>query len=939
MTLVALSTALPGQAQPARPPAAPLPVASQAASTLRSPLAGLRFEENRGQAGSPVRFLSRAPGYVLLLTPQEAWFELTSRNPRPSDGSAPQTSSASAIGMKLVGSNPQPRMDGVEELPGKTNYFRGRDSRRWITQVPSFQQVHYSGVYSGIDLVFHGRERQLEYDFMVAPGADPRQVQLAFSEAALPVVDPVSGDLIIRSATSGDSISFRRPIAYQNIQPRHGPAVQRAVAARYALDAQNRVSFVLGDYDPGLPLVIDPSVVYSTYLGGSADDQGTAVAMDSAGNVYLAGYTSSINFPIVGGVQGSCGGGCAAGSSDVFISKFDPSGAQLLYSTYLGGSANDFGYSIAVSSTNAIYVTGQTYSADFPITAGAFQSVCGGGNCSHPEAFVTQLDPTGSSLVYSTYLGGSALDKGNAITLDSAGNAYITGTTQSTDFPVTPGVLQSTCKCAGSDSFITKLNPSGSALIYSSYLGGSGEDVGYALARDSAGNIFLAGYTRSKDFPTTAGAFQTASNAAIAAFVTKVNSTATALIYSTYLGGSSTNTTRPCHACATGIAIDSSGNAFVSGLTFETDFPTTPGAYQTAYAGGPFGHDAFVVKLNAAGTALLYSTYIGATEDDGANAILIDSAGNAYIRGNTQSPAFPVTSGAVQSTLGGGYDVFLATLDPTGSFLTYSSFLGGSGDEFGLATQMMAFDQSTPSGVWVAGYTRSTNFPVSSAAYQSTSSGANDAFLTRLSVGASPATSPSSLTFPTTLVHASSSSLPVTLTNSGNGSLVVTGITTTGEFSQSNTCGSVLASGASCTINVTFTPAAPNTRTGTLTITDNVKGSPQSVALNGKGTFVQLTPSSLSFGNVAVGSTSSKSVTLSNTGRTGLTIQQVKFTGANMGDFTQTNTCGTSVPAGGTCSLTVTFKPAAKGARSASLSISDSGGASPQLAPLTGTGT
>jgi hypothetical protein len=762
--------------------------------------------------------------------------------------------------------------------------------------------------------------------------------------------------------------------------------------------------------------------------------------------VYASGYTASIDFPTTAGaLQTSCGGGCANGTYDAYVLKLNPAGNALLYATYLGGSGNEYAYGFFVDYAGDAYVAGETYSNDFPVTAGAFQTSCGG-HCATADGFVTELNPSGSGLIYSTYIGGSGLDRVDAIVVDSSGNAYITGGTQSTNFPVTPGVFQPTCNCVTTpDTFVAEMNPTGTSLIYSSYLGGSSADLAYAIAIDTAGNAFLTGYTQSTDFPVTAGAFQSTINAPVAAFVTKVPPGAKSMVYSTYLGGSSgVQGKRVCYTCGTSIVVDSNGNALVTGLTLDTDFPTTPGAYQTKLASN-VGHDAFVTKLNSSGTGLLYSTLLGGTNDDGGTSMSLDSNGNIYIRGNTLSTDLPVTSGAVQATLGGSYDAFVAEFDPTLSTLLYSTYLGGENEEFGMATHNLALDSQSPPNIFVTGYTLSTKFPTTAGAFQISNHGLNDAFISKISpspnVSLSPSTvnfgnqqvgttsapqnvtltntgnldlsaptflltgsnssdfaetntctsalapqasctitltftpslaasetaslsitdnapdspqsisltgsgassvgtlSATSLTFPTTVLKTNSAPQSVTLTNTGSQTLHFTSLTVTGDYSQSNTCGTTLNAGASCTITVTFTPTLPNTRSGTVTITDDAVNSPQTVSLTGVGTAILLSPTSLNFGTVSVGTSSSPQVvSVTNVGGAAVNFKQINFSGRYPANYSQTNNCLPSIAAGASCSVNVTFTPNATGSRPANLSLTDNGGGSPQTVPLSGTG-
>lgn len=689
----------------------------------------MSFEQNQGQTSEEVQFLSRSLGYTLFLTHNEAVLSFW-----PSTN---QKSRNAVLKMKFLGANPNPSSTGLFEVPRKSNYFFGNDPRQWHTNIVNYAKVRYQDVYPGIDLVYHGNKNQLEFDFLLAPGAQPRNIQLRFAGADHVQIDPRSGDLVL--VVGKQEVRLPKPGVYQpestadsmpdsQIQPAH----RHFIEARYVIGTHNRVSFDVARYDVTRPLVIDPAITYSTYLGGSSNDYGDAIATDASGNAYVVGYSSSTNFPTTTGAYQTQCGSCGGSNSNAFITKLDATGTTLIYSTYLGGSGTDYGNGITVDAAGDVYVVGQTTSKNFPVTSSAFQKTCSN-NCSGSDVFVSELDPSGSSLVYSTYLGGEGSDQGNAIRLDSSGNAYITGFTQSTNFPVTPGAFQTTCTCAGkADAFVTALNPIGSALVYSTYIGGSSTDVAYAIDLDSSNNAYITGYTESTNFPTTSGAFQIRPGALQTAFVTKLNSTGTALIYSTYLGGHNSNTT-PCEACGTSIAVDSSGDAYVSGLTAESNFPITRGAFQTKFRSSSNGHDAFITKFNSTGTALVYSTYLGGTRDDGAVGIAVDGSGNVWVKGNTESTDFPITTGAFQRRNAGSFDAFVTELNSTGSSLLYSTYLGGSGTEFGGATQALALDSQNPYNVYVIGYTNSTNYPVTIGAFQAKSAGANDAYVAKFS--------------------------------------------------------------------------------------------------------------------------------------------------------------------------------------------------------------
>jgi hypothetical protein len=621
-----------------------------------------------------------------------------------------------AIRMIFAGANTTPRVTGLQELPGKANYFIGNDPTTWRTNVPTYAKVRYDDIYPGIDLIYYGNQRQLEYDFVVRPGADPTRIVLGFQGAARLEVD-AQGDLVLHTAAG--PIRQRKPVIYQEVD-----GVRTEIQGGYVLTDRHQVSFRVAAYVASQPLIIDPVLFYSTYLGSGGLDGGSGIAVDTAGNAYVTGETFSMNFltpfpTTPGSFQTTSGVG-----SDAFVTKLNPTGSALVYSTYLAGSGFDTGSGIAVDALGNAYVTGATRSGDFPTTLGAFQPTFGGG---FNEAFVTKLNPTGSALVYSTYLGGRGGflgDGGSGIAVDGAGNAYVTGATDSPDFPTTVGAVQPTIR-GGFDAFVTKLNPTGSALVYSTYLGGtSASDEGSGIAVDTAGNAYVTGSTFSRDFPTTVGAFQTTRGGGFDAFVTKLNPTGSALVYSTYLGGSDFD-------FGNGIAVDTAGNVYVTGRTDSSDFPTTLGAFQTTFGGG--FNDAFVTKLNPTGSALVYSTYLGGSRSgDVGLGIALDTAGHAYVTGETNSSDFPTTVGALQPTFGGGFsDAFVTTLDPTGSALVYSTYLGGSGTPikqdtgFGIAVD-------TAGNAYVTGETSSSDFPTTAGAFQPTFGGTSDAFVAKI---------------------------------------------------------------------------------------------------------------------------------------------------------------------------------------------------------------
>jgi hypothetical protein len=540
------------------------PVPSKASSSLSQPdpktqgkilesygKLPLSFEANRGQTDARVKFVSRSSGYTLFLTGDEAVFSL--RGSKANGGALPASPRlrptvvpiANAIlRMKLVKTNPAAKATGEDELPGKSNYFIGSDPRKWHSNVTNYAKVKYEGIYSGIDLVYYGNQRQLEYDFIVAPGADPHRIQFDV-RGAEKISRGEDGDLVARI---GDGeVRWHKPAVYQE-----KGGIRQEVAAHYVIKDKNRAGFEVTDYDVRRPLFIDP-LIYSTYLGGNGGDEGYGIALDSSGNAYVTGATTSTNFPTMNPLQSS-----NAGGHDAFVAQLNPSGSALVYSTYLGGSGDDEGFGITVDSSGSVYVTGWTSSTDFP-TMKPLQPGFGGAE----DAFVSELSPTGSALVYSTYLGGSGNDYGYGIAVDSSGDAYVIGTTDSTNFP-TMNPLQPVFGGI-EDAFVSELSPTGSALVYSTYLGGNGADEGYSIALDSSGNTHVTGGTSSTNFPTM-NPLQRSNAGGHDAFVAQLNPSGSALVYSTYLGGSN-------QEWGYGIAVDASATLTSPALPAPPTFP------------------------------------------------------------------------------------------------------------------------------------------------------------------------------------------------------------------------------------------------------------------------------------------------------------------------------------------------------------------------------
>jgi hypothetical protein len=678
----------------------------------------LTFEANRGQTAGEVDFLARGAGYTLFLKPSEAVIKLRNADsglringsdeggelgldPRPAlDARQP-----AVLRMKLVGADEAAVGSGAEEAPGKVNYFTGSDPSAWRTNVPAFGRVRYREVYPGVDVVYYGNQRQLEYDFVVAPGADARPLRLDFDGADKLELD-ASGDLLL--GVGDATVRQPKPFVYQEVA-----GTRREVAGGYVLEEGGHVRFALGEYDQTLPLVIDPVLVYSTYLGGSGGDQGLHIALDSAGSAYVSGFTVSTDFPTANPVQAA-----NAFFQDAFVTKLNAAGNALVYSTYLGGNGNEQARGLAVDSSGSAYVTGFTNSTNFP-TANAFDATIGGNG---DDAFVTKLNAAGNALVYSTYLGGDeSAEFGQALTVDSAGNAYVTGNTFSDDFP-TVNPIQSANAGGSTDAFLSKLNADGSALVYSTYLGGSDNDSGEGIKVDSAGNAYVGGDTASPNFPT-ASPIQAAHAGGGDVFVMKVNAAGDALVYSTYLGGSLRD------ACED-LAIDSSGNVYVTGDTESSNFPTA-NAFQGTNGGTVLLQDAFVTKVNAAGNALVFSTYLGGNGGEVGFGITVDPSGNVYVAGATGSNTTFPTANAIQCARAGSADVFVTKFNATGSALVYSTYLGGANDD-----QARGVVLDSAGNAYIAGRTSSTDYPTANA-LQSTFGGETppfgDAFITKIS--------------------------------------------------------------------------------------------------------------------------------------------------------------------------------------------------------------
>ncbi len=840
----------------------------------------MSFEANQGQTDQRVRFTSRGPGYALFLTGDSAVMTLESAGAaRPAQkpahsaslmahvgdnasASAGESRSTAVLNMHLVGANAHASVSAIDQLPSASNYFIGNDPAKWRTSVPSYEKVRYSAIYPGIDLVYYGNQQQLEYDFVVAPGADPSAIALHFGGEAdgshhLASSIDGNGDLMVHLA-SGD-VRFHQPVVYQ----KHG-SEKTLVASRYQVGDNGQITFALGSYDRSRELVIDPTISYSTFLGGNNVDVAMGVALDRFGSCFITGSTLSSDFPLMNPLQTA-----SAGGKDIFITKFNSKASAPEYSTYVGGSGDDVATDIHIDSLGDMTVTGYTLSTNFPLVK-AIQATFGGGTVTG-DAFVFQIASHGTAMVFSTYLGGSSDDQGFSLAIDGSNNVYVVGYTSSINFPVSPNAFKKTCGDTSggscSNGFVIKLPSKGNVFTYSSYLGGSGGlgDAVYGVVPDSSGNAYVVGITGSPNFPTTAGAYKTTCgsdslcNGTYDGFVSEVNSAGTGLVFSTFLGGSS-------YDYAAGVAIDTTG-IYVSGNTTSTDFPVTAGAAQTKFGGMSAGcvpsssvtcGDVTISKLNPTGSALLYATYLGGSLDENPGfSMAVDAGGSAYITGQTDSLNFPLVTPVQPSYGGGASDAFITKLNPTGSAFSYSTYIGGADQDSGSRIAIDAF-----TAAYVSGTTVSPNFPVTTGVFQTKcgtdgacNGGLSDAFAVKVTTSA---VLQLSVTAPTTV--ASGSQLTYTIVDANNGPDTASVVSITDPLPAGTTFQSVAATVATCT-----GPVVGGTGTVTCTIGSQAKNSRNKITLvvnvtAGSGTVISNTVSVIAANSKKVSKTANTTV-------------------------------------------------------------------------------
>jgi len=784
---IALVRSAPGGRGPERSGGGP---SEQHEGDLRQPVENLpvSFTPNAGQADSRVRYTTQGAGYGVAFRTSSAILSFV----RDQQGVA--------LELDFIGGDDNVEPQGERQGPGRVNSFIGDDPTRWRSGLPTYERIVYPDVWPGIDVTFSGDGGELKYELVVRPGARLDDIRLVYRGA-----DGLSlnhdGDL--RIATGLGTLTDRRPVSYQEVDGTRIP-----VESSFVLDGA-RYGFRVGAHSPDRPLVIDPGIVYSTLLGGSSVDQGRGVAVDGSGSAVVAGLTASTNFPTSpGAFDTTLGSG-----QDAFVTKLDPTGSSPVFSTYLGGTSGgtgtgaDAGFAVALDGSGNVLVTGMTASTNFPSVGGFDASYNGSG-----DAFVTKLSPTGI-LLASTYLGSGGNDQGFGITVDASGSPIVTGVTPASGFPTTPGAYDTTWNGLN-DAFVTKLAPTLSGLAYSTYLGSGGADIGQAVALDPAGMAIVAGMTASgaTAFPTTPGSYQTVyGGGPNDGFVTKFDLMGTGLVFSTFLGGTGNDQ-------GFGISVETTAaNAIVTGQT-NGGFPTTAGAFDTSHNGG---NDAFVSRLDALGTGLVYSTYLGGASSDDAKGIALDASGRPTVTGTTNSAGFPTTCGAFDTTYNGFGDGFVTRFDSSGTSLAYSSFLGGSPTGQPLAGSVdngFAVAIDSTANAFVTGGTTPLNpastFPTTPLAFDTTANGSTDAFATKLDMVLASTLALS----PATDTNQVGTSHTVTATLTGVGGQPCAGVTVRFEVPTSVTTNASPSSGSAVTdangqAQFTYSAAVPGTDT------------------------------------------------------------------------------------------------------------------------------
>ena len=935
-----------GSAQPATPPSS----AQKEDLTRAYGVLPLAFEANQGQTAPEVRYLAHGQGYQLFLTNQQA--VLTLRQPSAAGTKFTKGGSLlaerahrklnpvaknSVLRIHFDGANPAAEIAGTKLLPGKTNYFIGNDPQKWRTDIPSYAAVRYQGIYPGVDVLFYGRERHLEYDFIVAPEADPKAIALSIAGARKLEINS-RGDVVL--SVGGGRVTLHKPSIYQEVN-----GERREIAGNYEIANGCQIHFSVAEYDHTQPLTIDPVLNYSTYLGGEFFDQALGIALDTSGDAYIAGFTQSTKFPQMNPISTTPPGDDSSSEGTAFVSELNPTGTALLYSTYLGGSGNgsfgDGANAIAVDTATPpnIYVTGFTGSPDFPVSTVVlpFQGQPGPASTASAiggSAFITKLAPSASGLMqlaYSSYLGGNTYDEGFGIAVDGSGNAYIAGATASSNFPQQGTQITKVLTSPNTNAFLTKISTTASgaaSLVYSTYLGGSGTgsnflsfgDVAFAVTIDTSSNAYLVGGTTSTDFPTAgtaiAGSAACGANTMSSAFISVIDTTAQTLTYSHCLSGNTYDLALGVNL-GTGVPAVATGIVYMTGTTASSNLPVTANTIplpacnnlplpptQTCVANGV----AFVSLLNTATGTLQYLTYLGGNNSESGYAISSDSSGNAYVTGQTSSADFPITQGALvvaeNNPTGAG---FVSKISPNGkglADLVYSSYFGGQTPNIFTAQDSGRGIAVSGTNAYITGQMTSADMPVSSGAFQTSlgAAAATNAYVADLPLTPTISVTPTSLAFGIQLLATPSLAQYVTVTNNTSSPIGLTLPPTStnpdfaGAASGTTPCTTPLAGGASCTIGVIFTPANPGVVAATLNIVDALDGPshPMQVALTGTGSAnapnITLSPTSLTLPGALLTTTSGPlPVSIGNSGNLPLSISAIS---TGTGVFTESSaTC------------------------------------------------
>jgi hypothetical protein len=890
----------------------------------------LYFEANLGQAASHVNFVSRNKGYTALLIAGNLTLSMkTGSATRKTGISEEGRAQRRAIQMKLVGAAKNPVFAGENPQPGRVNYFLGNNPANWRRNVPIYGSVRYKSVYPGIDLLYYGNRGSMEFDFELQSGAAASQIQFEIQGADNVTLD--SNGMLVLTVGAG-SLQIQSPRVYQEI---NGQRV--AVKGGYVLSGTSHVAFKLAEYDTNRPLVIDPVLVYSTYFGGSGNDQVTGISVDSSGNAYVAGYTDSTDFPLAS--QGSL----PPGSDHIFVSKLDPTGSTVVYTDYIGGNAQDYAFALTLNGSNEVYVTGSTASSDFPVVNAYQSSLPGSFN-----GFLTRISADGSSLLYSSYFGGSGPDMPASIALDSAANILIAGNTASTNFPVVnayqPIVSPNQGGLYGNYGFITKFKADGSSLVFSTYLAGSSNialncggtpcwpepfNAITGIAIDSAGSAYVAGNTNTYNFPTTPGAYLTTNSAQFdspVSFVSKLDANGS-LLDSTYFYDASGFTN------INAIAVDSADSIYISGVGIsDATFPVTATGICDPTVYGIACSYAFVTKFDATGSTLVYSTFLGPNNYANPSSLVLDANNNAYVLASTSSSSFGLVNGI--EGYAGGNDLAVVEIDPAAGSEINATYIGGSTDERAIG---MALDAN--GNLYVAGTTDSPDFPATEGAFQTQAQGNTDAFILKIGNASSPAVTLTSyaLQFPSVQIGTSSAAQQVLLRNMGSAPLAMSAITASPSFTETDNCGTSVPAAGTCSLSITFSPTMSGTANGSIAIPDNASGSPHVILVSGTGNgpVVSLSSSTLTFPGTGVGTTSAaQTITLANQGNADLTIANILING----DYAQTNNCPGTLSPLSNCSINVVFAPTTTGVRSGAVTIDDNVSTSPQIASLSGIG-